>query len=49
MGGGGGRAPHVGSQLKFHHFVGCQLYFSPFVASRLIELSGVQFGLKSFA
>ena len=26
---------HVGSQLKFHQLIGCQWYFSPYVASRL--------------
>ena len=30
-GGGGGGGPHVGCQLKFHHFVACQLKFSTFI------------------
>ena len=48
--------PHVGSQLKFHYFVGSQLYFSPFVASWLtpfrprkncnVRNSQLRYGLK---
>ena len=33
-GGGGGGAPHVGCQLKFHYFVGCRLKVSTFVGCR---------------
>ncbi len=30
--------PHFGSHLKVYYFVGCQLYFSPVVASKLNPL-----------